>query len=96
MAAESGQSPVDPNKIAYVYMQVADYIAAQIAKGELRPGMRLPAERDLAAQYGVAYLSVRRATKELRERGLVVTLPGKGTFIAYPATEGEDTDGGKD
>ncbi|MFB6554474.1 winged helix-turn-helix domain-containing protein [Streptomyces sp. NPDC056405] len=84
MAADTGDSPIDPNKIAYVYMQVADHIAARIASGELRPGARLPGERDLGEEYEVAYLTARRAVRELRERGLVVTLPAKGTFVAYP------------
>jgi GntR family transcriptional regulator len=91
MTPESGQSPLDPTKIAYVYMQMADHIADRIAKGELRPGARLPGERDLAAEYGVAHLTARRATRELRERGLVVTLPAKGTFVAYPSEAGEPT-----
>lgn len=89
MAADSGGSPIDPNKIAYVYMQVADHITARIAAGELRPGARLPGERDLGEEYGVAYLTARRAVRELRERGLVVTLPAKGTFVAYPTESDE-------
>ncbi|MFE7651900.1 GntR family transcriptional regulator [Streptomyces bottropensis] len=84
MTPDPEQSPIDPHKIAYVYMQMADHIADRIAKGELRPGARLPGERDLAVEYGVAHLTARRATRELRERGLVVTLPAKGTFVAYP------------
>ncbi|MDX3136772.1 winged helix-turn-helix domain-containing protein [Streptomyces europaeiscabiei] len=84
MAADPNSSPIDPSKIAYVYMQVADHIAARIASGDLRPGARLPGERDLGTEYGVAYLTARRAIRELRERGLVVTLPAKGTFVAYP------------
>ncbi|WP_371577225.1 winged helix-turn-helix domain-containing protein [Streptomyces sp. NBC_01314] len=95
MAADPGDSPIDPSKIAYVYMQVADHIAAQIASGALRPGARLPGERDLGAEYGVAYLTARRAIRELRERGLVVTLPAKGTFVAYPQ-DGESGDVGPD
>ncbi|MDQ1038030.1 GntR family transcriptional regulator [Streptomyces sp. V3I8] len=86
MTADSGQSAIDPNKIAYVYMQVADHIADRIAKGDLRPGARLLGERALAEDYGVANLTARRAVRELRERGLVVTLPAKGTFVAYPET----------
>ncbi|EMF54587.1 MULTISPECIES: winged helix-turn-helix domain-containing protein [Streptomyces] len=87
MTPDPEQSPIDPHKIAYVYMQMADHIADRIAKGELRPGARLPGERDLAVEYGVAHLTARRATRELRERGLVVTLPAKGTFVAYPADD---------
>jgi GntR family transcriptional regulator len=45
------------------------------------PGARLPGERDLAAEYQVALGTMRRAIEELRSRGLVVTLPAKGTFV---------------
>jgi GntR family transcriptional regulator len=65
-----------------VYAKVADHVAARIAARELEPGAMLPAERDMAAEYGVALGTVRRAVEELRERGLVVTLPAKGTFVA--------------
>lgn len=67
---------------AYVYARVADHIAARIGAGELRPGARLPSERDLATEYGVALGTARRAVQELRDRRLVVTLPAKGTFVA--------------
>ncbi|MET9415220.1 winged helix-turn-helix domain-containing protein [Streptomyces klenkii] len=81
MAEEQGAPPVDPTRVAYVYMQVADHVAAQIEAGTLRPGARLAGERDLAEQYGVAIGTVRRAIQELRARGLLVTLPAKGTFV---------------
>lgn len=67
---------------AYIYSRVADHIAARIAAGELPPGARLPGERDLAGEYSVALGTARRAVAELRDRGLVITLPAKGTFIA--------------
>jgi DNA-binding GntR family transcriptional regulator len=70
----------DPLQLAYV--QVADHIAARIAAGEFEPGTRLPPERDLAAEYGVAYNTVRRSMDVLRERGLVVTLRGHGNYAA--------------
>jgi DNA-binding GntR family transcriptional regulator len=66
---------------AYVYVRLADHLAARIASGELPADARLPGERDLAAEYGVALGTARRAVEELRDRGLVVTLPGKGTFV---------------
>ncbi|MEU1780823.1 MULTISPECIES: GntR family transcriptional regulator [Streptomyces] len=81
MADVHGTSPVDPSRVAYVYMQVADHIAARVAAGELRLGARLPGERDLAVAYGVAIGTVRRAVQELRDRGLLITLPAKGTFV---------------
>lgn len=69
-------------KIGYVYMRVADEVAKRIGRGEYQPGQRLPGEIALADELGVARLTVRRAVRELRERGLVVTLPAKGTFVA--------------
>jgi GntR family transcriptional regulator len=66
---------------ALIYVQVADHIAARIASGDLPPGSRLPAERSLAVEYGVAYDTIRRATAVLRERNLIVTVHGRGTFV---------------
>jgi DNA-binding GntR family transcriptional regulator len=68
-----------------VYVQVADWITGRIERGELRPGHKLPAERDLAAEIGVGYMTVRRAMRLLRERGLIVSVVGRGTFIAEGA-----------
>ncbi|MEV4448505.1 winged helix-turn-helix domain-containing protein [Streptomyces mirabilis] len=71
-------------EIGYVYLRVADLVEADIRSGKLPVGARLPNERDMGAQYGVAPGTARRAAKELRERGLVVTLPNKGTFVVEP------------
>ena len=67
-----------------VYMQAANWIAGRIERGELKPGHKLPAERDLATQIGVGYMTVRRAMRELRDRGLIITVVGRGTFVAEP------------
>ena len=48
----------------------------------IRPGSeltRLPSEAELATQYGVARVSVRRAIEQLRQRGKVITFQGRGT-----------------
>ncbi|WP_189215384.1 MULTISPECIES: GntR family transcriptional regulator [Streptomyces] len=82
----------NPRGPQLVYVALADHVAARIAAGELSPGARLPAERDLAVEYGVAYLTVRRAAQVLRDRGLIVTVHGKGTFVADPLP-GNPTDG---
>lgn len=77
----SDHPAIDPNAPKLVYVQVADHIAARIEAGELAPGARLPAERDLAGEYGVAYDTIRRATAVLRDRGLIITIVGRGTFV---------------
>ncbi|MBQ1166225.1 GntR family transcriptional regulator, partial [Streptomyces sp. A73] len=46
---------VDPSLPVYVYVQVADDSARRVDAGQLQPGARLPAERDLAEEYGIAY-----------------------------------------
>jgi DNA-binding GntR family transcriptional regulator len=63
------------------YVRVADDIAARIASGELVSGARLRSERDLAEHYGVAYGTMRKAMAVLRERGLIETIHGRGTFV---------------
>jgi GntR family transcriptional regulator len=65
----------------YAYRQVADHIEALIAAGTLAPASRLPGERALAEELGVAIGTVRRAVQDLRERGIVVTLPSKGSYV---------------
>lgn len=75
--------PFDPDAITaeYVYMRMADHVVARIKAGQLPPGARLEGERAMADEYGVALGTVRRAIRELVERGWVVTLPAKGTFV---------------
>lgn len=70
------------NKTGYEYVLLADHLAGLIKSGEWPPGSRLPGERALSEEYGVALDTVRKATQILRDRGLVTTLKSKGTFIA--------------
>ncbi|MBR1879025.1 MAG: FadR family transcriptional regulator [Paludibacteraceae bacterium] len=62
-----------------------DFIIRQIRRklqsGELKPGMRLPAERKMAEEYGVSRTYVRTALKALESYGIVETKPQSGTFI---------------
>ena len=66
----------------YVYMKVVKSIEALIDDGSWKPGAMLPNERTLAYQHGVSLGTVRRATEILRERGRLITLPCKGTYVA--------------
>ena len=69
-------------EIGYVWQQVAARIEQEIADGRLPPGAMLRGERAMAEEYGVAITTVRRAVRDLRDRGIVITLPAKGTFVA--------------
>ncbi len=67
-------------------MQVADDIERRITGGEI--SMKLPSERSIAEEYGVAYTTVRHAMAVLRERGLIVTVHGRGTYVK-PSASGD-------
>jgi GntR family transcriptional regulator len=70
------------DEIGYVWQRVARDIEDRIASGELPPGSMIRGERSMAEEYGVAIATIRRAVRDLRERGVLVTLPAKGTFVA--------------
>ena len=76
--------PVEWDSTKYRYVQIADHIEQQISNGDLQPGAALPAIGRLAEQYGVAQMTIIRATEELVTRGLVVVLRGRGTFVRRP------------
>ncbi|MEU2614651.1 winged helix-turn-helix domain-containing protein [Micromonospora sp. NPDC007271] len=73
---------VDPLSPTPLYVQVADLVAKRIADGELEPLRPIPSESQLQQEYGVARGTVRQAVRLLRERGLVMTVPQRGTYVA--------------
>ena len=64
-----------------LYELIVQQIEESVLKGILKAGDQLPAERDLALQFGVSRTAVREAVKALREKGLVEAYSGRGTFI---------------
>ncbi|WP_327339415.1 winged helix-turn-helix domain-containing protein [Streptomyces sp. NBC_01324] len=78
----------------YEWQRVADDLERRIRAGEIPPGGRVENERELADVYTVSAGTVRRAVRELRERGLVQTLPAKGSYVVdvLPPTDDASTD----
>ena len=72
---------IDHEGMTPLYIQVADAIEARIVSGELVPNRPIPSENALTQEYGVARGTARKAVDVLRERGLVVTVTGRGTFV---------------
>jgi GntR family transcriptional regulator, transcriptional repressor for pyruvate dehydrogenase complex len=70
---------VVPEKLS---QSVVRQVELLILRGILRPGERLPAERDLADRLGVSRPSLREALQDLSERGLLVSRAGAGVFVA--------------
>ena len=63
-----------------------------ILEGDLAPGEKLPAERDLATHLGVSRVSIREALRELENRGLIDRKPGRGTIILAPGERAQVSD----
>lgn len=61
---------------------VVSQIELLILRGILRPGERLPAERELAERMGVSRPSLREAVADLQDRGLLVSRPNSGVYVA--------------
>ncbi|MBL9049816.1 MAG: FCD domain-containing protein [Tabrizicola sp.] len=70
---------VTPEKLS---QSVVRQIELLILRGILRPGERLPSERDMAEKLAVSRPSLRDAISELAERGLLVSKAGSGIFVA--------------
>src|SRR6266446_953920 len=70
-----------------LYRKIADDLRRRIESGELEPGSQLPTELELRDQYDNASRNtVRDAIRWLTTRGLVVTQPGRGTFVVGTIT----------
>jgi GntR family transcriptional repressor for pyruvate dehydrogenase complex len=69
------------------YEQVAEQIQQLIARGVLKPGDRLPAERELAAKFGVGRGSIRDAIRTLEIMGVVEPRHGHGTVVRELSAE---------
>jgi DNA-binding transcriptional MocR family regulator len=80
---------VDRTSGAPLYQQVCDALAAAIGGGDIRPGERLPSERDLAERLSLSRTTVVNAYRELQARGLVRGHVGRGTVVcAEPESDG--------
>jgi GntR family transcriptional regulator len=66
----------------FLYLQVADRIAARIRAGEFSRTGKLPGRPEMCRRYGVGAGVMEHAWRELKQRGLIVTVPGHGTFTA--------------
>jgi GntR family transcriptional regulator, transcriptional repressor for pyruvate dehydrogenase complex len=71
-----------------LYEQIVLQIEESVQRGDLKVGDQLPAERELAQQFGVSRTAVREAVKALREKGIVEAFPGRGTFITNGTSYG--------
>ena len=67
-----------------LFAQVRDALRAEILRGDVASGERLPSESALVERFGVSRITVRQAIAELQTLGLVQTVNGKGTYVRRP------------
>lgn len=65
----------------YLYQKVEEGIKLQISQGRLFSGAKLPGEKVLMETYGVSRQTVRNAIASMKEKGILFTVQGKGTFV---------------
>ncbi len=65
-----------------IYEQIYEQIKTQIIKGILREGEALPSMRLLAKELRISVITTKRAYEELERDGYIVTVIGKGSFVA--------------
>jgi GntR family transcriptional regulator len=68
-----------------LYQQIAELLIRDIAAGRLIEGEKLPPERDMAAELGIAVGTLRQALKSLTEKGLLDRVQGSGNYIRAKA-----------
>ena len=69
---------------------VARALRDGIAQGFWKPGEKVPSEHELAARFGVAYMTARQAVSSLEREGLLERVGRKGTFVAHPPATSTD------
>ena len=72
---------IKPIKTRKIYEQIVDQIGQLVAEGHLKPGDRLPSERELVERFQVSRASIREAISALEMMGLIEVRSGEGTYI---------------
>ena len=72
--SNSGQEPI--------YAQITRQIKQQILSGQLHEGDALPSIRLLAKELRISVITTKRAYEDLEAEGVLVTQPGRGSFVA--------------
>lgn len=70
------------------YAAIKNYVLEGISRGEWRPGDRVESEAELIKRFGVSRMTAHRALRELQSAGVLVRLPGVGSFVADTSAKG--------
>ena len=70
---------IDPNSPEHPYVQLAGLLRNRIKAGKIGP--RVPSIMELADETGLSAATVKRSLKLLRDEDVIVSVPGRGTFV---------------
>ena len=65
-----------------IYEQIVSQIKAKVISGELQEGDALPSMRLLAKELRISVITTKRAYEELEREGFIVSMTGRGSFVA--------------
>jgi GntR family transcriptional regulator len=72
---------IDPTGPVPPYLQVAAILEAEIRSGKWPKGSRIPTESELVERFEIARSTARRSIARLRDQGLVMTVPQRGSYV---------------
>jgi DNA-binding GntR family transcriptional regulator len=79
---------IDRDSPLFPHQQIADWIEGQIQVRGLQPHMPIPSEASIGQEFPeVARTTVRRAVAYLRNKGVIYTVAGRGSYVAPPDEE---------
>ena len=70
-----------------IYDQIRDQLKSKIISGESKEGDALPSMRLLAKELRISVITTKRAYEELEREGFIISVTGKGSFVASKNTE---------
>lgn len=70
-----------------IYEQIKNQIINQIISGQLNEGEAIPSIRNLAQDIKISVMTIKKAYDELENEGYIISVQGKGTFVAPKNTE---------
>jgi GntR family transcriptional repressor for pyruvate dehydrogenase complex len=76
-----------PIKVRKISEEIVDQIKGVIIEGKLKPGEKIPPERELIKQLGVSRISIREALKNLENQGFIDIRQGNGSFVRSIVTD---------
>ena len=73
---------INNSSMCPIYEQVAEQMKSEILSGKLKEGQILPSVRTLSKELRISALTVKKAYDAMEQEGFIITVHGKGSFVA--------------